>query len=90
MGQYSAPIDTDTEEAAARAYVQAAGYEVLAGSIPEKPKYREAHNRGAAITETTNAKLNRRADALMDALLQKVTEGIKAQASSVAKRGRAS
>ena len=44
-------------------HVQAAGYEVLAGSIPEKPKFREAHNRGAANTETTNAKLNRRADA---------------------------
>jgi chromosome partitioning protein len=59
---------SDTEEAAARAYMQAAGYSVLEGSIPEKPKYREAQNRGASITETTIAKLNQRADVLMEAL----------------------
>jgi chromosome partitioning protein len=81
---------SDREEAAARAYMQAAGYEVLAGSIPEQPKYREAQNRGAAITETTIARLNQRADALMDALLRKVTQAVTAQARSVAGRGRAS
>jgi len=73
---------TDTEEAAARAYMQAAGYEVLAGSILEHSAYRQAQNRGHAITETKIAKLNARADALMEALLQKVTQEVKARAAA--------
>jgi chromosome partitioning protein len=79
------------EEAAARAYMRAGGYQVLEGSIPEHPTYREAQNRGAAISETKNAKLNERADALMEALLRQVTQNIKARAASTAtKRKRAS
>ena len=65
-------IMSGTEEAVARAYMEAAGYDVLAGSIPERPTYRVAQNRGAAITETKLAKLNQRADVLMDALLRRV------------------
>jgi chromosome partitioning protein len=42
---------TTTEEDAARAYIAKAGYEVLAGAIPERAAYREAHNRGEAVTE---------------------------------------
>ena len=81
----------DTEDAAARAYMQAAGYEVLDGSILEHTGYRQAQNRGHAITETRIAKLNHRADALMEALLQKVTKEIEAQAKgSPGKRGKAS
>jgi chromosome partitioning protein len=40
------------EEDAARAYIAKAGYEVLAGAIRERATYREAHNRGQAVTET--------------------------------------
>ena len=73
---------TDTEEAGARAYMQAAGYEVLAGSILEHTAYRQAQNRGHAITETKVSKLNQRADALMEALLQKVTQEVRARGSA--------
>jgi chromosome partitioning protein len=80
----------ETEDAAARAYVEAAGYEVLDGSILEHTGYRQAQNRGHAITETKIAKLNQRADALMEALLQKVTKEIEARGKgSSSKRGKA-
>jgi len=65
------------EAATVRAYVQDAGYEVLAGAIAERSAYREAQNRGQAITETKSAKLNEQADALMEALLDKVMHEIK-------------
>jgi chromosome partitioning protein len=69
-------ILSDGEEETVRAYVQDAGYAVLPGAIPERIAYREAQNRGRAITETT-AKLNAQADALIDALMKRVTVEIK-------------
>ena len=71
------------EEAVVRAYVQDAGYEVLPGAISERIAYREAQNRGQAITETSVAALNKRADALIEALLNKVADEI-ARAARVA------
>ena len=68
---------SEGEEVAVRAYMEEAGYEVLAGAIPEKIAYREAQNRGHAITETKSDKLNALADALMEALLEKVAEQVK-------------
>ena len=62
----------DEEEAAARAYLKEAGYEVLDGSIPESLAYRVAHNRGRSVTETNEQAFNERADALIEALLTKV------------------
>jgi len=62
----------DEEEAAARAYLDEAGYEVLEGSIPESLAYRVAHNRGRSLTETDERAFNDRADALIEALLTKV------------------
>jgi chromosome partitioning protein len=64
-------LDEDEEEAA-RAYLQAAGYEVLAGAIPESTVYRAAHNRGRSLTETSEQSFNDRADVLLEALLTKV------------------
>ena len=58
------------EEAVVRAYVQA-GYEVLPEAISERIAYREAQNRGQAITETS-----KRADVLIEALLNKVADEI--------------
>ena len=60
------------EEAAARAYLEESGYEVLEGSIPESITYRVAHNRGRSLTETDEQSFNDRADALIEALLTKV------------------
>jgi len=62
----------DEDEAAARAYLEEAGYEVLAGFIPENRAYRTAHNRGRSLTETEEQEFNDRADALIEALLTKV------------------
>jgi len=65
------------EETRTRQAIQQAGYEALAGAIPERIAYREAQDRGQAITETQNAKLNERADALIEALLRKVAQEVK-------------
>jgi chromosome partitioning protein len=66
---------------AARSYLQAAGYEVLPGSIPEPVAYRQALNCGRAPTETSDASLNTRADALMYALLEKLGGGWRERAN---------
>lgn len=67
------------EENDARAYLDRAGYRVLAGSLPENVGYRTAQNSGRAITETTRAELNARADALMLELMTLVASEIRAQ-----------
>lgn len=66
-------IGTPNEEAEARAYVSEAGYTALDGCLLERPAYRRAQNGGHAITETSYAALNARADALIQALIDKVT-----------------
>jgi chromosome partitioning protein len=67
-------IGTDAEEADARAYLAEAGYSVLAGCLVERPAYRKAQNGGHAVTETRYAALNTRADALIQSLIDRVTE----------------
>lgn len=66
-------IGTDAEEAEARSYLEQAGYSVLAGCLVERPAYRQAQNTGHSVTETRYAKLNGRADALIQSLIDKVT-----------------
>lgn len=65
-------VGTDAEEAAARQYLEEAGYSVLAGCLVERPAYRTAQNGGRAVTETRYAALNGRADALIQSLIDKV------------------
>lgn len=60
------------EEADARAYLEAAGYDVLPGAIAERSAYRVAQNQGRAITETTHKDLNQRADQLIASLLARI------------------
>ena len=67
-------IGTDAEEADARSYLSEAGYSVLAGCLVERPAYRQAQNGGLAVTETRYSKLNTRADALIQSLIDRVTE----------------
>ncbi|WP_233839483.1 ParA family protein [Paraburkholderia sp. ZP32-5] len=67
-------IGTDAEEADARAYLVEAGYSVLAGCLVERPAYRKAQNGGHAVTETRYTALNTRADALIQSLIDRVTE----------------
>ena len=65
-------IGTPTEEAEARAYIADAGYTVLDGCLLERPAYRKAQNSGRAVTETSFANLNVKADAFIQALIDKV------------------
>ena len=65
-------IGTTTEETEARAYIAEAGYAVLDGCLPERPAYRKAQNIGRAITETSFRNLNNTADALIQALIDRV------------------
>ena len=68
-------IGTPAEETDARAYLSEAGYAVLAGCLLERPAYRRAQNVGNSITETSYVALNAKADALIQALIDKVTDG---------------
>jgi chromosome partitioning protein len=65
-------IDTEAEENDARHYIVEAGYETLPGSLPEKAGYRMAQNAGYAAAETRFAPLNGRADALIQALINRI------------------
>jgi chromosome partitioning protein len=65
-------IGTTAEEADARAYLTEAGYVVLDGCLYERPAYRKAQNVGMAVTETTYAGLKAKADALIQAFINKV------------------
>ena len=67
-------VGTDAEEIEARAYIKQAGYAVLDGSIQERPAYRQASNVGLSITETRYPQLNKRADALIQAMVDR-TDG---------------
>ena len=65
-------IGTTAEETEARAHIAEAGYAVLDGCLPERPAYRKAQNIGRAITETSFRNLNNTADALIQALIDRV------------------
>ena len=65
-------IGTPVEEAEARAYLAEAGYTVLDGCLLERPAYRKAQNVGRSVTETSFRGLNTKADALIQALIDRV------------------
>ena len=65
-------IGTDSEEADTRDYLAEAGYDTLPGCLPERPAYRQAQNLGYAVTETRFSRLNERANALIQALIDRI------------------
>jgi len=65
-------IGTDAEEAEARSYIAQAGFYALAGFVPERPAYRQAQNQGFSITETRFPQLNRRADKLLQSIVERI------------------
>jgi chromosome partitioning protein len=67
-------VGTDAEESDARAYLTEAGYDVLDGCLVERPAYRQAQNEGRAVTETRYGRLNTRADALIQSLIDRIGE----------------
>jgi chromosome partitioning protein len=60
------------EDDAGRTYIRKAGYEVLAGAIPERAVYREAHSRGQAVTEAKRRATDDQVESLLEALFDKV------------------
>jgi chromosome partitioning protein len=60
------------EEEAARTYIAKARYETLAGAIPERAAYRDAHNRGQAVTEAKQRSHDGPVEQLIQALFDKV------------------
>ena len=60
------------EEKTARDYVDAAGYELLPGFIPERATYRSAQNRGQALTEAVDAADDDPTNLLIEGLLRKI------------------
>ena len=68
-------IGTPAEEVASRAFLEEAGYSVLAGFLRDRPAYRQAQNTGHSITETRYAGLNDQADTLIQSLIDRVTNG---------------
>jgi chromosome partitioning protein len=67
-------VGTDAEEAAARAYVEVAGYDVLPGAIAERAAYRQAQSGGASLTEVRFAGLAGKAETLVQAIIDRATE----------------
>jgi chromosome partitioning protein len=66
-------IGTQAEETETRAYLAEAGYAVLNGCLYERPAYRKAQNQGFSVTETRYAGLNEKADALIQDLIDRVS-----------------
>lgn len=60
------------EEEAAKAYLAKTGYAVLAGAIPERMAFRDAHNRGEAVTEGKRHAQDAQVDDLIQSLFKKV------------------
>lgn len=73
-------VTGEREEDTARAYLKAGGYEVLPGSIPERFAYKEAQNRGQAVSETKQRDLKQHVDSLMAALFERVSAQLEAKA----------
>lgn len=67
-------IGTEVEAAEARAFIEEAGYGVLAGFLPERAGYRKAQNGGFAITETRFSGLNEKADAFVQLMIDRASE----------------
>ena len=69
-------VGTEAEEGETRAYIGKAGYGVLSGYLLERPAYRQASNVGLSITETRFPKLNKRADELIQAMVDRIDGAI--------------
>jgi chromosome partitioning protein len=67
-------IGTDVEAEAARSYIAEAGYQIAPGYIPERPAYRAVQNEGRAITEVRYPQLRATAEAVIQALVDTITE----------------
>lgn len=63
---------SQAEEDMARSYLAKAGYDVLPGCIAERSRFRQAHDRGQAVTEANDKAQTARTDQLIASLLRRV------------------
>ena len=75
-------IATEREEEMARRYIGKLGYAVLPGSIPEKASFRDAHNRGLAVSEVAQEPLKSKVDVVVNAIFERLTAIMKAKVLS--------
>jgi chromosome partitioning protein len=68
-------LDADEEEAA-RAYIEVADFKVLPGSVTERARYRDAHNRGLAFIESSGEDLNAAAAVAVGSILTLIVQKI--------------
>ena len=61
--------DSPAEMQEATDYIQATGYRLLDGAIPERTGYRRAIDTGRTLTETSYPSLNEKADCLVQAIV---------------------
>ncbi len=66
--------DSEAELTEATQYLQATGFFCLSGFLPERTGYRRASDLGRAATETTYPTLNRKADELIQAIVNRIEE----------------
>jgi chromosome partitioning protein len=73
--------DSDAEIQDAREYIAKAGYRVLDGEVPDRTLYRRASDRGKAFTETTSPSLNKRADTVVQSVVNAIEKIAKRRAA---------
>ena len=66
--------DSEAEIREARTYLTQAGYEVLPGALPQRTGYSRASDEGRALTETRHPSLNRHAEEMAQAIVNKIQE----------------
>lgn len=66
--------DSDKEIAAAKSYIEQAGYCCLAAPWPERTGYRDAHDQGKAGTEALHPSLRAKAEAVAKAMVDFISE----------------
>jgi chromosome partitioning protein len=73
--------DSEAEIEEARGYIGEAGYQILAGSLPEKTAYRRASDEGRSLSETRFPTLNKRSDVLAQNVIDLITKLQKGKAA---------
>lgn len=66
--------DRENEIEEARSYIYKAGYDTVAGSIPEKTAYRQASDNGRALSEVTFPSLKQRAEQVAQGIIDLLSE----------------
>jgi chromosome partitioning protein len=66
--------DSEKEIAAAKGYIEQAGYRCLAAAWPERTGFRDAHDQGKAGTEALHSSLRAKAEAVAKAMVDFIGE----------------